>query len=173
MGIWSNTMSEVVYFGGGTATPLSGSDTYTLTFPKDDLPKSHVQYFWSVICVDAVDYRVVPNAQNRFLLNQQSPLVYGGDGSLTLHFAPTKPPNAPEANWLPTPPNKNYVLTFRAYRPRPRGRVGQVVPTPVEEAMKFTAAEMTERRAPSPRGRGRAWGMPLRQLRWAAPSVLQ
>ena len=89
VGIWSNTMSEVVYFGGGTATPLSGSDTYTLTFPKDDLPKSHVQYFWSVICVDAVDYRVVPNAQNRFLLNQQSPLVHGGDGSLTLHFAPT------------------------------------------------------------------------------------
>jgi hypothetical protein len=133
VGIWSNTMTEVVYFGGGSATPLSGSDTYTLTFPKDDLPKSHVVYFWSVICLDAVDYRVVPNPQNRFRLNHQSPLVFGPDGSLTLYFAPKQPPNAPEANWLATPPNKNFVLTFRAYGPDRNTVSGKWFPPPLRK----------------------------------------
>ena len=92
VGIWSNTMPEVVTFGGGNASPLSGSDTYSLTFGKDDLPRKHVRYFWSVTCVDAVDYRVVPNPQNRHVLDQQSRLVTGSDGSLTLYFGPKPPP---------------------------------------------------------------------------------
>jgi hypothetical protein len=55
---------------------------------------------------------------NRFLLNNQSKLEYGSDGSLTLYFAPTKPADSSEGNWLPTLGSKNYNLTFRFYGPR-------------------------------------------------------
>lgn len=133
VGIWSNTMSEVVYFGGGTASSLNGSDTYSLTFGKDDQPKTHARYFWSITCVDGVDYRVVPNPLNRYVLNQQSRLVLGNDGTLTLYFAPKPPPNAPEANWLPTPPNKNYMLTFRVYGPDPDVVSGKWFPPPLRK----------------------------------------
>ena len=71
-----------------------------------------------MIAVDAARMRVLPNPLNRFLLNNHSPLTYGRDGSLTLYFAPVKPDDAPEANWLPTLGSKVYSLTFRYYGPR-------------------------------------------------------
>lgn len=116
-GIWSNTHNEVVYFGAGLDSPLSGSDTYTMTFDKDNMPSEHVQYFWSVSCVDATNYRVIPNAKNRFTLGSHSPLQPGSDGSLTLYFAAKRPSDAPEANWLPTPASANFMLTWRSYGP--------------------------------------------------------
>ena len=43
---------------------------------------------------------------------------YGEDRSLTLYLADTKPSDAPEGNWLPTPKGQRYSLTFRFYRPK-------------------------------------------------------
>ena len=91
--------------------------TYTLTFPGDDLPEKYAKYFWSVIAVDRVFRRVLPNPLNKFLLNRESGLTYGNDGSLKLYFAPEKPADAPEGNWLPTV-DKPSKLTFRFYGPR-------------------------------------------------------
>lgn len=119
-GIWANNREEVVYFKtntDGTGTPLDGANTYTLKFAKGDLPADHVKYFWSVIAVDDEKFQVIPNAKNRFLLNKQSKLTYGADGSLSLYLAPEKPKDAPDGNWLPTPKGKNYHLTFRMYGP--------------------------------------------------------
>src|SRR5215471_10946182 len=99
-GIWANTPKEVVYFGG---TGLDGSQTYTQTYPKDALPQSKTRYFWSVIAVDNIDYKVIPNSLNRYLLNRQSPLRFNDDGSLTVVFGPKQPDGIPEPNWLPTP----------------------------------------------------------------------
>ena len=82
-GIWANNSKEVVYF---TGRDLDGSQTYTQTFPKDALPRSKTRYFWSAIVVDGVDYKVISNPLNRFLLNKQSPLQFDDDGSLTLAF---------------------------------------------------------------------------------------
>jgi hypothetical protein len=127
-GIWANNQQEVIYFGNGRIAPLNGSDTYTATFAKDDLPDSRVQYFWSVTCVDAVNYRVIPNAEHRFVLNQQSPLEFGRDGALTLYFAPAKPAGAPDGNWLPTPAGQHYVLTWRSYGPDQPTIAGQWFP---------------------------------------------
>src|SRR4029078_10014434 len=62
-------------------------------------------------------FRVLPNPINRFLINNQSKLQYGADGSLTLYFADQKPADAPDGNWLPTPKGQKYRLTFRFYRP--------------------------------------------------------
>lgn len=120
-GIWANTMDEVLYYKGArdsTGVLLNTDNTYTLTFPSDDLPPKYAKYFWSVIAVDGIHRRVLPNPMNRFLLNNQSKLEYEKDGSLTLYFAPEKPADAPDGNWLPTPGQQHYNLTFRFYGPR-------------------------------------------------------
>ena len=113
-GIWANNSKEVIYF---TAQGLDGSQTYTQTYPMDALPGSKTRYFWSVIAVDGVDFKVMPNPLNRYLLNNQSPLKLNDDGSLTLAFAPKQPDDIPESNWLPTPNGIKYNLTYRFYGP--------------------------------------------------------
>ena len=119
-GIWANTRAEVVYYKGfhdGTGAQLQSDNTYTMTFPKNALPQKCAQYFWSVIAVDAVNKRVLPNPMKRYLLNRETKPHYGKDGSLTLYFAPEKPAAAPDGNWLPTPKGQAYNLTFRFYGP--------------------------------------------------------
>ena len=119
-GIWANIKPEVLYYRGSkdsTGAELNGDNVYTLTFPKDALPSRFANYFWSVIAVDSARFRVLPNALNKYLINDASGLTYGEDGSLTLYFAAEKPSNAPQGNWLPTPRGSKYRLTFRYYGP--------------------------------------------------------
>jgi len=119
-GIWANIKPEVLYYRGSldqVGAELSGANVYTLTFPRDGLPAQYATFFWSVIAVDGHRFRVLPNPINRFLINNQSKLQYGADGSLTLYFADQKPADAPDGNWLPTPKGQKYRLTFRFYRP--------------------------------------------------------
>lgn len=119
-GIWANTPEEVIYYKGfvdPSGAPLSGDNSYTLRFPKDLLPMQYATYFWSVIAVDSVHRRVLPNPLKRYLISKESDLQYGPDGSLTLYFADTRPKDAPDGNWLPTPKGLHYSLTFRFYRP--------------------------------------------------------
>ena len=133
-GIWANNREEVVYFKtntDGTGTLLDGGNTYALHFTKGDLPADHVKYFWSVIAVDGEKFQVIPNPKDRFLLNKQSKLTYGPDGSLTLYLAPEKPKDAPDGNWLPTPKGKNYHLTFRMYGPDEAVLSGKWFPAPI------------------------------------------
>jgi hypothetical protein len=59
-GIWANIMEEVLYYKGAmdsNGEQLHSDNTYTLTFPKDDLPPKYAKYFWSVIAVDSVSPR--------------------------------------------------------------------------------------------------------------------
>ena len=128
-GIWANNSKEVVYFAG---QGLDGSQTFTQTFPKDALPRSKTRYFWSAIVVDSVDYKVIPNSLNRFLLNKQSPLKFDDDdGSLTLAFGPTQPDGIPESNWVPTPQGKKYNVTYRFYGPTKDVTDGKYFPPPL------------------------------------------
>lgn len=127
-GIWANNTKEVVYF---TAQGLDGSQTFTQTFPKDELPRSKTRYFWSAIVVDATDFKIIPNSLNRFLLNKQSPLQFGEDGSLTLALGPKQPEGIPESNWLPTPEGKKYNVTFRFYGPTKDVTDGKYFPPPL------------------------------------------
>ncbi len=119
-GIWTNVMPEVLYYRAstdGADTKLSGDNSYTLTFPKDQLPQTFAKYFWSVIAVDTAHFRVLPNPEKRYLLNRETKPEYNSDGSLTLDFAAEKPVSAPNGNWLPTPKGATYRLTFRFYGP--------------------------------------------------------
>lgn len=133
-GIWANIKPEVLYYRGSldqTGAELSSDHVYTLTFPKDGLPAQYATFFWSVIAVDSHRFRVLPNPLNRFLINNQSKLQYGSDGSLTIYFADQKPADAPDGNWLPTPKGQKYRLTFRFYRPTEGVANGTYYPPPV------------------------------------------
>lgn len=114
VGIWANNSAEVTYFGN---RGLDGGQAFSQTFPAAALPSKHARYFWSVIAVDAQDFKVIPNPVSRFLLNKESALKYNADGSLTIVYAPTLPSGTPRSNWLPTPAGSRYNLTFRYYGP--------------------------------------------------------
>ncbi len=132
-GIWANVFEEVIYYKGFTdeaGAKLDPSASYTLTFPADDLPAKYAKYFWSIIAVDAVHRRVLPNPLDRFLLNNYSDLTLGRDGSLTLYFAAEQPADAPQGNWLPTI-GKPYSFTFRFYGPRGGVADGSWFPPPI------------------------------------------
>jgi hypothetical protein len=133
-GIWANIKPEVLYYRGNhdqAGADLNADNVYTLTFPRDQLPAQYATFFWSVIAVDGVRFRVLPNPINRFLINNQSKLQYGADGSLTLYFADQKPADVPDGNWLPTPKGSNYRLTFRFYRPTEGVANGTYYPPPL------------------------------------------
>lgn len=133
-GIWANTQQEVNYYRGAhdaEGEVLDGNRSYALTFPRDALPSGFARYFWSVTATDTKVFRVLPNAQGRFLLNNQSALQYNQDGSLTLYFGPRLPKNAPEANWLPTAPGHNFRLMLRFYGPKGAVASGEFFPPPL------------------------------------------
>jgi len=133
-GIWANNNQEAVYFRtneDGDGKPLNGSEHYTMTFPKNELPKSLARYFWSVIVVDAEKFQVIPNQLKRYNLNNNSHLTYNKDGSLTLIFANRLPINMLEGNWIPTPLGENYHLTFRFYGPVEKVVNGSYFPPPL------------------------------------------
>jgi hypothetical protein len=120
-GIWANVPEEVIYYKAlvdGEKKPLSGDNSYTMRFEKEQVPAQFATHFWSVIAVDSVEHRVLPNPQKRYLINKEAKPHYAADGSLTLYFSDAKPADAPPGNWLPTPKGTSYSLTFRFYRPQ-------------------------------------------------------
>jgi hypothetical protein len=134
-GIWANTFDEVIYYKGNLdsrGAQINAANTYSLTFPADDLPQKYARYFWSIIAVDTKHMRVLPNPQDKFLLNRESGLQYNDNGSLTLWFGPERPSEAPDSNWLPTIGGKDYRFTFRFYGPRGGVAEGTYFPPPLE-----------------------------------------
>lgn len=117
-GIWANTSAEVNYYRGARDADgqvLDGGQSYTLTFPREQLPEGFARYFWSVTATNSKTFRVLPNALERFLLNKQSDLHYNADGSLTLYFGPQLPQGAAQTNWLPTVAGEPFRLMLRYY----------------------------------------------------------
>ncbi len=132
-GIWANTSDEVMYFVAtrdADEKPLNGSDSYVIRFPADKLPQSVVNAYWSIILVSVPDYRVVPNALNRYNFNNHSPLTNNPDGSLSIAIGPRPVSSVPGTNWLPSPEGKPFSLTFRTYVPKAEVRNGDWAPPP-------------------------------------------
>ena len=133
-GLWANTPEEVVYFSasqGPDGRPFDGSGSYVMHFAANRLPDAVVEAYWSVILVTVPDYRVVPNALNRFNFNNHSPLTREADGSLKLAIGPRPVAAVPESNWLPSPEGKPFSLIFRTYVPKEIVRRGEWQPAPV------------------------------------------
>ena len=121
MGIYGNNAEEAMYPATRVDTDgqtLDGSkSSYTLTFPKDQLPP--VNAFWSVTMYDGKTQLLIRNPIDRYLIN--SPMLpnmkRNADGSLTLYIQSKSPGKDRESNWLPAPDGPMY-LVMRLYWPR-------------------------------------------------------
>jgi hypothetical protein len=134
-GIWWNNNREVVYYVGqadAAGTPLTGDHSYCLHFPAGDLPQQHVDAYWSLTLLSLPDYRVVPNALERFSFNNLSPLALEPDGALKIYVGATPPMRAPASNWLPAPVGRPFTLTLRLYVPKPEVLTGAYYAPPIE-----------------------------------------
>jgi hypothetical protein len=107
---------EALYYSalpvGGT--PLSGANTYQLTFTKGQLPP--VQAFWSLIMYGPTN-ELVANPINRYELASHNPtdLNYASDGSLTITISNAQPASGTD-NWLPAPDGP-FRMILRTYLP--------------------------------------------------------
>ena len=121
-GLYGNDAVEAMYpytRTDATGEPLDGSKhKYTITFAPGQLPP--VNAFWSVTMYDGKSQFLVKNPINRYLIN--SPMLPAmkkdADGSLTLYIQKDSPGADKEANWLPAPDDKIY-LVMRLYWPKP------------------------------------------------------
>ena len=131
VGLWANTNEEVIYFVAtqdADGQPLNGANDYLLEFPAAGRPDAVVGSYWSIILVDVPDYRVVPNALNRFNLNSYSELKAEADGSLKILLASKASSLVAESNWLPAPAGKAFSLTIRTYVPKDIVKRGEWFP---------------------------------------------
>ncbi|QEL25509.1 DUF1254 domain-containing protein [Bosea sp. F3-2] len=121
-GLYGNDAVEAMY--PYTRTDASGETLdgsrhkYTLTFAPGQLPP--VNAFWSVTMYDGKSQFLVKNPINRYLINSPmlSAMKKDADGSLTLYIQKDSPGADKEANWLPAPDDKIY-LVMRLYWPKP------------------------------------------------------
>ncbi|HKY62401.1 MAG TPA: DUF1254 domain-containing protein [bacterium] len=95
---------------------LTGSNAYTLTFPKGQTPP--VKGFWSITMYQIDQgWWFVPNPLNKFTVSPRNDLKYNADGSLTLYFQNQSPGKDKEANWLPAPKG-SFLPMMRMYWPQ-------------------------------------------------------
>ncbi|MNN64790.1 hypothetical protein D3C81_1802510 [compost metagenome] len=74
--------------------------------------------YWSIILLSVPDYRVVPNAQKRYNLNNHSPLKKEANGGLKIAVGPQPVAGVAESNWLPSRAGEPFSLTLRTYVPK-------------------------------------------------------
>ncbi len=103
-------------FRDGAGQTLNGArHSYQLTFPAADIPQA--KRFWSLTAYVPYTIELVPNPAKKYLVASYTPgLKKNPDGSITIYMAPTRPANAPMANWLPVPRGQFSVI-LRAYGP--------------------------------------------------------
>lgn len=93
--------------------PLTGEKRYVVHFPAEHA-RPPVQFFWSLTMYGS-DLFFVPNAIDRWLLNDRSRLVRNPNGSLDVYVQQDPPASARQRrNWLPSPPGA-FRLVMRLY----------------------------------------------------------
>lgn len=121
LGIFGNSAQEAfypIYQTDSNGHKLDGSNKYTLTFPKGQLPP--VKAFWSLTMYKMPSSLLCTNPINRYLIN--SPMLpslkTNKDGSLTLYIQNESPGAELESNWLPAPDGP-FMAVMRLYWPGP------------------------------------------------------
>jgi hypothetical protein len=120
IGLGANRPQDAVYptsleYAGGTINrSYEGSENYTLTFNKGEMPP--VEGFWSLTMYNA-QYFFVENPLNRYSISVRQDLKANQNGSVTLYIQNKSPGADKESNWLPAPPGK-FVLMMRLYWPK-------------------------------------------------------
>jgi len=101
--------------GRGLALDGSKAQEYVLHFTADQVPEA--KRFWSLTAYTPEDVELVWNTAQKYVVASYTPdLVYGPDGSVTIHLAVEPPRHAPLANWLPVPAGPFNVM-LRVYGP--------------------------------------------------------
>lgn len=91
---------------------LGGSNTYKLHLP----PNAPVALFWAVTLYNVTDGTMVETPQFMPSVNSLNESVAkNDDGSIDLWFGPSKPPNAPDTNFIQTIDGRNFIATVRLY----------------------------------------------------------
>jgi hypothetical protein len=115
--IFVNKPNETKYFYqdlDSADVRLNGSNKYTVTFAKDQLPP--VKGFWSLTLYNK-EHFFVPNQLNRYSLGTKNKnLKYNDDGSLTIYLQSTPPEEGKIENWLPSP-KEVFSVYIRCYWP--------------------------------------------------------
>ena len=135
-GIWWNSASEVIYYvlvSDGEGDQPVGDNTYAISFDSADAPSEHVDGYWSITLYSHPEVMLVPNPAGKYSVSGRTDLEADSDGSFTITIAHEQPPEAPEANWLPsTPPGKPFALVLRLYLPRREVLEGTWSPPPMK-----------------------------------------
>ena len=96
-----------------TKAPLTASKRYVLHIPRNRWPIP-VSAFWSLTLYDSNSF-LVPNALDRYALNDLSHLHKNPDGSIDLYVQHDRPSQPAQAgNWLPAPTSGNAFRLIRA-----------------------------------------------------------
>lgn len=128
IGIFGNSADEAAYMGyfvDNSGKPLNGARrSYSLHFAKDQLPPADA--FWSLTMYDGKSKLLVPNHQNRYLINSRMlpKLKRDADGGVTLYLQHSVPIKDQRSNWLPAPHGPFYAV-LRLYLPKPEVANGQ------------------------------------------------
>jgi hypothetical protein len=96
---------------------FDGGKTYKVTLP----PNIPAWAFWSLTLYDNQTRSMLQTPQRYPRAGSQSyptpAAVANADGSTTVYFAPTKPADAREGNWIQTAPAKGWNVLLRLYSP--------------------------------------------------------
>jgi hypothetical protein len=134
LGLYGNSGEEAIYPAYLMEAPdvpfNAATNSYTLTFPKDQLPP--VNFFWSLSMYDGKTQLFVENPINKYLINSGSfdDFVFGEDGSLTLYVQKDAPGKELEVNWLPAPDGP-FLCIMRLYGPKEAALSGEWVNPPL------------------------------------------
>ncbi|MBE9548814.1 MAG: DUF1254 domain-containing protein [Proteobacteria bacterium] len=113
--MFENRPNETQYFytdDDARGMQLEGKNSYTVTFPKGQLPP--VNGFWSLTVYDKY-HLFEANDLNRYSLGTKNKgLQFNSDGSLTIYTGTESPGKDNESNWLPAP-KETFSLYIRAY----------------------------------------------------------
>jgi len=116
IGLGANRIQDAVYPTSQKdehGSDYTGANKYVMHFPKGQLPPT--QGFWSITMYDA-NYFFVANPINRYSISARQNLKANADGSVDLYFQNQSPGADKEANWLPAPAGKFYLM-LRLYWP--------------------------------------------------------
>ena len=132
-GIGANDIEEAIYFNAyydSRGRELDGEADYDLRFGRGGYPPAAA--FWSLSVYDAASRQLIDNPIKRYSIGSLNEgLVYGEDGSLTIHLSAVRPKEESRAaNWLPTPRGDFYIIA-RIYAPLPEALDGSYVLPPV------------------------------------------
>ena len=130
IGIYANSNAEAMYpvlSVDSDGAPLTGANSYTLTFPAGGLPP--VNAFWSVTMYRLPESLLVDNPIGRYVINSPMlpDLVRNPDGSISLYIQNSEPATDKQPNWLPAPPGP-FVVFMRLYWPKPEALDGSWQP---------------------------------------------